>query len=164
MTAPIGTRIPRITALRVAVLVIVWLACVYVMAPSLGLYYERLAAWYALPSLGLVYAYCMSHAGVALRRSSRSWPQPSRSCSWGLPPCSPRGPRPDALPTASAPSRTREIRLRSRPTGDGVRWAACGSRSKTDGPGCRTKQRAALVVALTVVILLLYVTRRTYLR
>ena len=60
MTAPIGTRIPRITAPRVAVLVIVWLALVYVMAPSLGLYYERLAAWYTLPCLGLVYAYCMS--------------------------------------------------------------------------------------------------------
>ena len=31
------------------------------VAPSLGLYYERLAAWYTLPSLGLVYAYCVSH-------------------------------------------------------------------------------------------------------
>ncbi len=45
----------------VAMLVSVWLAFVYVMAPSLGLYYERLAAWYTLPPLGLVYAYCISH-------------------------------------------------------------------------------------------------------
>ena len=61
MTATAGIRTPRITGLRVAMLVIVWLAFVYVMAPSLGLYYERLAAWYALPSLGLTYAYCISH-------------------------------------------------------------------------------------------------------
>ena len=47
--------------MRVAVLVIVWLAFAYVMAPRLGLYYERLAASYTLPSLGLVYAYCLSH-------------------------------------------------------------------------------------------------------
>ena len=31
------------------------------MQPSLGVYYESLAAWYTLPSLVLVYAYCLSH-------------------------------------------------------------------------------------------------------
>jgi hypothetical protein len=61
MTATAGIRTPRITGLRAAVLVIVWLAFAYVVAPSFGLYYERLAAWYTLPSLGLVYAYCLSH-------------------------------------------------------------------------------------------------------
>jgi uncharacterized metal-binding protein len=61
MTSTTRTPTPLITGLRVAVLVIVWLAFVYVMAPSLGLYYERLAAWYTLPSLGLVYTYCISH-------------------------------------------------------------------------------------------------------
>jgi hypothetical protein len=61
VTATVGTRTPRITGVRVAVLGVVWLAFVYVMAPSLGLYYELLAAWYTLPSLGLVYAYSLSH-------------------------------------------------------------------------------------------------------
>jgi hypothetical protein len=42
-------------------LVVVWLAFVYVMAPNLGIYYERLAAWYGLPSLALLYAYCLAH-------------------------------------------------------------------------------------------------------
>jgi len=42
-------------------LIAVWLAFVYVMAPGIGLYYELLAAWYTLPPLGLVYAYCVSH-------------------------------------------------------------------------------------------------------
>ena len=61
MTPTARTRTWRITGLGVAMLVSVWLAFVYVMAPSLGLYYERLAAWYTLPPLGLVYAYCISH-------------------------------------------------------------------------------------------------------
>jgi hypothetical protein len=61
MTATVETRTSRITGLRVAVLVVVWLAFVYVLAPSLGLYYELLAAWYTLPSLGLICAYCLSH-------------------------------------------------------------------------------------------------------
>jgi hypothetical protein len=43
------------------VLVVAWLAFVYVTQPSLGIYYESLAALYTLPSLGLVYAYCISH-------------------------------------------------------------------------------------------------------
>ena len=54
MTSTTRTPTPLITGLRVAVLVIVWPAFVYVMAPSLGLYHERLAAWYTLPPLGLV--------------------------------------------------------------------------------------------------------------
>jgi len=60
MTSTIQTR-THITGLRVVVLVVAWLAFVYVMQPSLGAYYESLAAWYTLPSLGLVYAYCVSH-------------------------------------------------------------------------------------------------------
>jgi hypothetical protein len=59
MTARVGARNPRLTGLRVAVLVVAWLAFVYLIAPTLGLYYELLAAWYTLPSLGLVYAYCL---------------------------------------------------------------------------------------------------------
>jgi hypothetical protein len=51
----------RLTGLRVAVLVVAWLAFVYVTQPSLGIYYESLAALYTLPSLGLVYAYCLWH-------------------------------------------------------------------------------------------------------
>ena len=60
MTSTAQTR-TRITGPRVAVLVIAWLAFVYVMQSSLGIYYESLAALYTLPSLGLVYAYCVSH-------------------------------------------------------------------------------------------------------
>ena len=56
-----GPHRTRITGLRVAVLVVAWVAFVYVMQPSLGAYYEFLAALYALPPLGLVYAYCGSH-------------------------------------------------------------------------------------------------------
>jgi hypothetical protein len=61
MTATVDARTPRITGLRVGVLSVVWLAFVCVMTPTLGLYYELLAAWYTLPSLALVYAYCLSH-------------------------------------------------------------------------------------------------------
>ena len=60
MTSSGQTR-THFTGLRVAVLVVVWLAFVYLMQPSFGAYYESLAAWYTLPSLGLVYAYCISH-------------------------------------------------------------------------------------------------------
>lgn len=51
----------QITAVRVATLIIIWLAVVFLAAPRLGLYYEALAAWYAVPPLGLVYAYCLAH-------------------------------------------------------------------------------------------------------
>lgn len=51
----------QITAVRVATLIIIWLAVVFLAAPRLGLYYEALAAWYAVPPLGLVYAYCVAH-------------------------------------------------------------------------------------------------------
>ncbi len=51
----------RIAGFRIATLVIAWLAFVYVMQSSLGVYYESLTAWYTLPSLGLVYAYCVTH-------------------------------------------------------------------------------------------------------
>jgi hypothetical protein len=61
MTATVDARTPRITGPRVGVLIVLWLAFVYVTAPTLGLYYELLAASYTLPSLGLVYAYCLSH-------------------------------------------------------------------------------------------------------
>ena len=57
-TARTGTRL---TGLRVAALVVAWVAFVYVMQSSIGAYYEVLAALYALPPLGLVYAYCGTH-------------------------------------------------------------------------------------------------------
>lgn len=60
MTSTARTR-TRIAGLRIAVLVVAWLAFVYVIQPNLGAYYESLAAWYTLPPLGLVYAYCVSH-------------------------------------------------------------------------------------------------------
>jgi len=47
--------------LRVFVLIVAWLAFVFVMQPSLGAYYERLAAWYTLPPLGFMCAHCLSH-------------------------------------------------------------------------------------------------------
>ena len=53
------------TGVRTAVLVVIWLAVVYVAAPTIGLYYEPLAAVYAVPTLGLVYAYCASHRSRA---------------------------------------------------------------------------------------------------
>jgi hypothetical protein len=50
-----------ITGARVTALVIAWLAIVSLAAASLELYYEALAAWYTVPPLILVYAYCGSH-------------------------------------------------------------------------------------------------------
>ena len=50
-----------ITGVRVTALIIVWLGAVSLAAPALGLYYEALAVCYALPLLGLIYAYCASH-------------------------------------------------------------------------------------------------------
>ena len=50
-----------LTGVRVATLIIIWLAVVFLTAPRFGLYYEALAAWYAVPPLGLIYAYCVSH-------------------------------------------------------------------------------------------------------
>ncbi len=61
MAATVGARTPLLTGLRAGVLIILWLVVAFVMAPTLGLYYELLAAWYTLPSLGLVFAYCLSH-------------------------------------------------------------------------------------------------------
>jgi hypothetical protein len=61
MTSAVRALTQRITGLRVAVLIGVWLGFVYVITPGIGLYYELLAAWYTLPPLGLVYAYCISH-------------------------------------------------------------------------------------------------------
>ncbi len=43
----------------------IWLAVVFLAAPRLGLYYEVIAAWYAVPPLGLIYAYCGSHRSRA---------------------------------------------------------------------------------------------------
>jgi hypothetical protein len=51
----------RITGLRVAALVVAWLVSVSVMQPRIGIYYESLAALYALPPLALVYAYCVTY-------------------------------------------------------------------------------------------------------
>lgn len=53
------------TGLRVTTLIIIWLAVVYLAASPLGLYYETLAAWYTVPLLGLIYAYCLSHRSRA---------------------------------------------------------------------------------------------------
>jgi uncharacterized membrane protein len=50
-----------VTGAPVSALIVIWLAVVYLIAPSLGLYYERFAAWYTLPPLGLIYLYCLSH-------------------------------------------------------------------------------------------------------
>jgi branched-subunit amino acid transport protein AzlD len=47
--------------MRVSTLIVAWLGFVYLAAPRLGLYYETLAAWYMIPSLVLVYVYCLSH-------------------------------------------------------------------------------------------------------
>jgi hypothetical protein len=101
-------RTLRITGPRVAVLIVSWLAFVSLIAPSLGLYYERLALWYALPSLGLVYAHCLSHRSRSMAILAWS-PQSSRSLSLGSPRCSPRGPPPDSAAwRARLRSRTRD--------------------------------------------------------
>jgi hypothetical protein len=56
------SRSSPITGVRVATLIIIiWLAVVFLAAPRLGLYYEALAAWYTVPPLGLIYTYCVSH-------------------------------------------------------------------------------------------------------
>lgn len=49
------------TGARVTTLIVLWLAVVYLAAPRLGLYYETLAAWYTVPPIGMIYAYCLSH-------------------------------------------------------------------------------------------------------
>ena len=54
-----------ITGVRVATLMIIWLAAVFLAAPRLGLYYEALAFCYVVPPLGLTYAYCISHQSRA---------------------------------------------------------------------------------------------------
>lgn len=54
-------RSSPLTGVRVTVLILAWLGVVLALAPRAGLYYEALAAWLALPPLGLVYAYCVSH-------------------------------------------------------------------------------------------------------
>lgn len=61
MTRTARSRSSLITGVGVAALIIIWLAVVYLAAPPLGLYYETLAAWYTLPPLVLIYAYCASH-------------------------------------------------------------------------------------------------------
>lgn len=65
MTQTAALHSSPITGPRIVVLVIIWLAVVYVAAPALGLYYEVLAACYIVPSLGLIYAYCASHRSRA---------------------------------------------------------------------------------------------------
>jgi hypothetical protein len=61
VTQTARSRSSPITGVRVATLIIIWLAVVFLAAPRLGLYYEALAAWYAVPPLGLIYAYCVAH-------------------------------------------------------------------------------------------------------
>jgi hypothetical protein len=46
---------------RVLALIAVWLGVVFLAAPTLSLYYETRAAWYVVPPLFLIYAYCLSH-------------------------------------------------------------------------------------------------------
>jgi hypothetical protein len=55
------SRSSPITGVRVATLIIIWLAVVSLAAPPFGFYYETLAAWYTVPLLGLTYAYCVAH-------------------------------------------------------------------------------------------------------
>jgi hypothetical protein len=54
-----------LTGPRIATVIVAWLAVVSVAASRLGLYYEALAAVYVLPSVGLIYAYCLTHRGRA---------------------------------------------------------------------------------------------------
>ena len=57
-----------VTGARVIVLIAIWLAVVFLAAPSLQLYYESRATWYVVPPLLLIYAYCLSyrHRATAL--------------------------------------------------------------------------------------------------
>ena len=61
MTGSVRRGSSPFTGVRVALLSVLWVAVVYLIASPLGLYYERLAAWYTVPVLGLTYAYCVSH-------------------------------------------------------------------------------------------------------
>ena len=61
MTQTAPSRSSPITGVRVTTLIIIWLAVVSLAAPSLGLYYEALAAWCTVPLLSLIYAYYLSH-------------------------------------------------------------------------------------------------------
>ncbi len=62
MTGPDRGLSSAITGFRVALLILVWLGVVvFVLAPRAGLYYQACAAWLALPPLGLIYVYCVTH-------------------------------------------------------------------------------------------------------
>jgi hypothetical protein len=50
---------------RIAALVALWLAVAILVASTLGLYDEALAAWVTVPALGLILAYCASHRSRA---------------------------------------------------------------------------------------------------
>jgi hypothetical protein len=65
MTGTGARRSSPITGVRVACLIVIWLALVYLATPTLGIYYEPLAVAYTVPTLGLVYAYCASHRSRA---------------------------------------------------------------------------------------------------
>lgn len=65
MTGTAGTRSSPLTGMRMAALIVIWLAFVSVATPTLGLYYEPLAVAYTVPTLALVYAYCASHRSRA---------------------------------------------------------------------------------------------------
>ena len=61
MTQVTSDRSTPVTGVRVAILIVVWLAVIYLAAPRFGLYFETLAGLYTVPPLALVYAYCLSH-------------------------------------------------------------------------------------------------------
>lgn len=67
MQVPSAASSP-ITAVRMATLASAWVAIVVLAGPSLGLYYEALAAWAVVPPLGLIYAYFASHRSRAAAR------------------------------------------------------------------------------------------------
>jgi len=50
-----------VTGVRVATLSVLWLGVAYLAGSTLGIYYEALAALYAIPVLLLTYTYCLSH-------------------------------------------------------------------------------------------------------
>jgi hypothetical protein len=62
------SRSSPMTGFRVAILIIIWLAVLSLAAPSLGLYYQTLAACYTVPPLGLTYAYCVAHRSCVAHR------------------------------------------------------------------------------------------------
>ncbi len=65
MSPSVMGRPSPVTGVRVVALIATWLVVVHLAAPYLGLYYEVRAAWYVVPPLVVIYAYCLSHRGRA---------------------------------------------------------------------------------------------------